>query len=95
MSRAALRKINVTAGKEAAKGKVPEVERQEESWGNATDEEDQGLRKAGVLQRGGEQCWGRRSRASEGGSLGGREGLWFLIHAGSPGRGWLWGEWNE
>lgn len=52
VSRAALRKINVTAGKEAVKGKVPEVERPKESWGNATNEKDQGLRKAGGPAKG-------------------------------------------
>lgn len=47
-----MKKINVTTGKEAAKRKVPEVERPEESWGNATHEKDQGLRKAGGPAKG-------------------------------------------
>lgn len=42
----------MTAGKEAVKGKGPEVERRKESWGNATDEKDQGLRKAGGPAKG-------------------------------------------
>lgn len=39
-------KINMTAGKEAAKRKVPETETPNESWGNGTHEKDQGLREA-------------------------------------------------
>lgn len=42
----------MTAGKEAAKGKVSETERPKESWANATNEKDQGLRKAGGPAKG-------------------------------------------
>lgn len=94
MSRAARWKINVTAGKETVKGKVLEVERQKGSWGNA-DEKDQGLRKAGGPAEGRGAVPGMAQPGIGGREARGREGLWFLIHAGSPGRSWLWGEWNE